>query len=176
MPDDLTILAQTTHLRFVRRKNWDYVTRANASGVVCILAVTPENNLLLVEQYRLPVERRVIEFPAGLAGDREGEQHESLALAAQRELWEETGYEAESIEEVFVGPSSAGLTDELITFFIARDLKKTGPGGGDEGEEITLHEVPWPEIDRWLAEQSAEGRLIDVRVPTGLYLLQQHRS
>ncbi len=138
----LETIAQGRHLRLVRRDRWEFVQRTAASGVVIVVAMTPEGNVLFVEQYRAPVDARVIEFPAGLAGDLPGAEDEPLEEAAMRELLEETGYRAERVLRVFVGSSSAGLTDETTTFFLAEDLRKVAPGGGDDSEEITMHEVP----------------------------------
>jgi ADP-ribose pyrophosphatase len=68
--------------------------------------------------------------------------------------------------------SSAGLTDERVSLLSARRLKKTGPGGGDASEEITVHEVPLDQINNWLAARSAEGKLVDARVYAGIYFAQ----
>ena len=95
---------------------WEYVTRTNASGVVVIVAVTTDNELVLVEQFRAPVGAPVIELPAGLAGDQ-GDADESLIGAAERELWEETGYRSDQWRELAVCPSSAGMSDEMLTIF-----------------------------------------------------------
>ena len=77
-----------------------------------MVAVTAENELLLVEQYRPPPNARVIELPAGLAGDDDGA--ETLTDAARRELLEETGYHAGSLVKVAEGPASAGATGCVI--------------------------------------------------------------
>ncbi len=78
--------------------------RVNATGAALIAAVTVENKLLLVEQYRIPVHARTIELPAGIIGDEPGSSDESNAEAARRELLEETGYAAGRIEAVTTGP------------------------------------------------------------------------
>jgi ADP-ribose pyrophosphatase len=169
---DLEVLAEGKHLQFVRRDRWEYVTRNGASGVVVVAALTQVGNVLLVEQFRAPVGRRVIELPAGLSGDVEGAADEPLAQAAQRELIEETGYRAAELRHVFTGPSSAGLTDEIVAIFVAAGLTRVAEGGGVEGESIVVHEVPLPEIDSWLEARAREGYLIDVRVYTGLYFLR----
>ncbi len=162
-----TVLAQGKFLRFMQRDKWEYVSRHNATGVVTIIAITPENKILLVEQYRPPVESNVIELPAGLAGDGH-HHHETLEAAARRELLEETGYEAGSISYVGGGTVSPGLTDELVTLFIARQLNKVGPAQGDGGESITLHEVPVDGLLEWLDAQAQAGKLIDLKVYAAL--------
>ncbi|MEX0727769.1 MAG: NUDIX hydrolase [Planctomycetaceae bacterium] len=164
------IIAEGKHIRLVRVGKWEFAERCQASGVVCIVAVTDENRLLLVEQFRPPVGKRVVELPAGLAGDTRDFEGELLAQAAKRELCEETGYTAESLVELGTFASSAGLTNETVTFFAARLLKKTGDRGGDESEDITDHEIDMDDVDRWLKKAAANDRLIDARVYTGLYL------
>ena len=136
-----------------------------------IVAVTVARNLLLVEQFRRPLERRVIELPAGLAGDIAGSETELLAVAAQRELLEETGYEAAEMQYLTAGPTSAGLTDEVVTFFLATGLNKTGRGGGDDSEAIDVHEIPLASIRTWLDDRANEGLSIDPKVYAGLFFL-----
>lgn len=150
---------------------WEYVERAKATGVAFIAALTPEHKLLLVEQYRVPVQARVIELPAGIIGDENSE--ESHAEAAKRELLEETGYEAEEIAALVTGPTSSGLTSEKATLFRATKLRRVGDGGGVEGENITVHEVPLKEVDHWLRAKAEAGVLIDPRVYAALYFLMQ---
>lgn len=156
-------------LSLARRGHWEFATRHNASGVVALVAVTDEANLLLVEQARPPLGKRVIELPAGLAGDIIGEESESLATAAQRELLEETGYEAQDARLLTEGPSSAGLTDEMISFFLMTGLTKTGAGGGDASEDIIVHEVPLAELPEWLEKRRQAGWAIDPKIYVGLF-------
>ena len=95
--------------------------RVNASGAVMIVAVTKEGELLLVEEYRVPLHARTVGLPAGISGD-EGE--ESTLQSARRELEEETGYRADSWTYLFAGPSSPGLTTEMVSFYLAEDLHR----------------------------------------------------
>ncbi|MGM0488549.1 MAG: bifunctional nicotinamidase/pyrazinamidase [Planctomycetota bacterium] len=166
------VLAETPHLRLLRRGHWDYVARSNGSGIVAIMALTPENELLLVEQFRPPLARSVIELPAGIVGDVETAKEESFEQAAVRELLEETGYQAGNVRCVLTSPSSAGLTDEQITFVQAARLRHVDQGGGDASESITVHRVPFTGLDDWLRRQANAGRLISARVFTGIYLLE----
>jgi ADP-ribose pyrophosphatase len=170
--NDREVLAQGRHVRLVRDQGWEYVERNTASGIVVLVAVTPDERLVLVEQFRIPVGGVVVELPAGLAGDVAGHESEALTAAAQRELLEETGYEAGSLERLAEGPPSAGITSEVVTFFRATSLRRVGPGGGDGTERITVHEVPLAEADRWLRERMRAGVLVDPKVFAGLHLFR----
>lgn len=169
MSEQQVTLYKGKYLALVKEGHWEYADRVGATGAAIILAVTPEQKLLVVEQHRIPVHARTIELPAGITGD-EGEG-ESGAEAAKRELLEETGYEAAKIEELTTGPASSGLTSETVTLFLATDLKRVHAGGGIENEKITVHEAPLNEIDAWLAKKRVEGCLIDPKLYAGLYFL-----
>ena len=111
------VLADSKYIQLVKKGKWEYVRRKGISGIVAIVAVTDDARLLLVEQYRPPVGGRVVELPAGLAGDVAGSESEPLSAAAARELLEETGYEAKEMTFLCAGVPSAGLSDEMITLF-----------------------------------------------------------
>lgn len=166
---DIEVIAEGKYVRFVRRGRWEFVERTVASGVVAIIAVTPEGKMVLVEQMRAPFGKRLMELPAGLAGDVPGTEKEALSEAAKRELLEETGYEASEMKYMAEGAASAGLCDEVITFFKAGGLKKVGKGGGDESENITVHEVPVNEVPAWLDQKRREGYEVDLKIYGGLY-------
>jgi ADP-ribose pyrophosphatase len=173
MADEPEILCSTKYLNLIRRGHWIYASRPNISGVVCIATLTREREVVLVEQFRPPLQANVLEFPAGLAGDVAGHEHEAFVTAARRELLEETGYEADEIHEVFTGASSAGLTDECLTFLVATGLHKVADGGGDESESIIVHVVPLAQAWQFLQDKIAAGLMVDSRVPTCLYLLEK---
>jgi len=174
--DERQILAEGRHIHLVRRRGWEYAERPGTTGIVAILAITDENQLILVEQYREPLRKPVIELPAGLADDVHGGEAEALATAAQRELLEETGYQAEELVYLTEGPPSAGLSDEVITFFRATSLRKVGDGGGVGRESIKVHEVPLADAASWLQGAAARGLLVDPKVYTGLYFAGQTPS
>jgi len=169
---ETTIHYRGRYLNLVERDDWEYSTRSNASAVVVIVAVTPDDRLLLVEQFRRPVDSRVIELPAGLVGDHV-EPDESILEAARRELIEETGYAAASLEPIMDCPSSAGMTDEIVSFIRASDLERVGPGGGDDSEDIQVHAVPLAEIDAWLEQQRHRGLPLDPKIFAALYWLER---
>lgn len=159
------------HLSMICRDGWEFATRNVARPAVGVVAVTDAGEVLLVEQHRPPVGKRVIELPAGLTGDIAGKENEPLVEAAKRELLEETGYTATSWTELLNGYSSPGLTDESITLFLAEGLKQEGPGGGDESEDITVHEVPYGEVLAWLKSKTATA---DLKLLAGLYAAGEH--
>jgi len=159
-------------LRVIKCGPWEYADRVGTSGAVAIVALTDDVNLVLTEQYRIPVGCRVVELPAGLAGDGPQRAAEALAEAARRELLEETGYEARALLCLASGPPSAGLASEIVTLFKATGLRRVTAGGGDAQEQIQVHEVPLANVDQWLEERRAQGRLVDPKVYAGLYFLR----
>src|SRR5258705_6262622 len=80
------------YLQLVKQDNWEFVQRKNISGIVGIVAVTPERKLILVEQFRVPVGKNVIEIPAGLAGGLAESSGEAVGGGAGPRIGEENGY------------------------------------------------------------------------------------
>jgi len=170
------VLHEGKFKRLLTHDGWEYVERVKCGGIVVILALTPENKVLFVEQPRIPIRANCIEFPAGLASDTEEFQGESLETAARRELIEETGYEAQSFQVILEGPASSSSSSDILTVFYAEDLTKVGEGGGDETESIIVHEVELDHIEAWLAEKTAEGCHYDPKIYAGIYWLRKHRG
>jgi ADP-ribose pyrophosphatase len=94
--------------------------------------------------------------------------------AARRELLEETGWQAEEVKVLMVGPTSSGMSNELIAFVRARGLTRVHAGGGDETENITVHEVPVADAPRWLTDKMAAGYSMDPKLWAGLWLLDRN--
>ncbi len=172
MTKNETIHYRGRFLGLKERDHWEYAFRTNASGVVVLVPVTDAGELVLVEQYRIPVKSRVMELPAGLAGDT-GDRDENLRTAAQRELIEETGYRAGILEELLTCPSTPGMSDEIVTIFFASGLERVGPGGGNGDENITVHHVPLESAPEWLAARMAEGIMVDPKIYAGLFWAAQ---
>ncbi len=170
MPDDDTVLFKTRWLSLHRRGHWDYVRRPHADACVGVLAVTAAREVVLVEQFRVPVGRRVIEIPAGLFGDEPMHAGESHAECAARELFEETGFRAARIRPLIVTPTSAGMTSEWTHLFLATGLVRETVGGGTGGEDILTHLVPLDEVGPWLAAREAEGLAVDFKIHAALWL------
>ena len=173
MEDTIETVYEGKWLRMKKRGRWEFVERTNAGGMaVIILAVTPDGNLLFVEQQRIPVEGLTIEMPAGLVGDIDGA--ESIELAASRELLEETGWQAARVELLMSGPTSSGMSNERVAFVRARDLVRMHAGGGDDSEQILVHEVPVADAPTWMARKMAEGYQLDAKLWAGLWLLDRN--
>lgn len=171
--DEAKTVFEGRYLRMMVRGRWEYVERTHAGGLAAIIiAVTPDDRILFVEQFRVPLQKHAIEMPAGLVGDVEA--GESIEDSAIRELEEETGWRAAHAEVLLIGPTSAGLTNERIAFVRATGLHKTGEGGGDETEDIVVHEVPRAEAPAWLATKLAEGYELDAKLWAGLWLIDRN--
>ena len=168
----LKTLAQGKYLRLLEENHWEYVERLGNTGIAILIAVTSEGKLLLTEQFRPPVQKTVIELPAGLAGDMPEQADEDILAAARRELLEETGYIAERFCCVTAGPISAGLSNEVLSFVLAENLTRVGPGGGDESEDILVHEVPLSDVHTWLEDKRSKGLLIDPKIYAALYFVK----
>lgn len=144
------------------RGRWEYVSRARGIRAAVIIAIDPDDHVILVEQYRVPLGRACIELPAGLIGDET--EGEDPADAAARELEEETGYRAGRIELLGEFHSSPGMVSESFTLLRAHDLTRVGPGGGTESEQITVHRVPRANLPAFIAERRARGDAMDVKL------------
>jgi ADP-ribose pyrophosphatase len=166
----LETLFETRWLRLDRIGHWDFVRRPHSDSCVGILAITPEREIVLVEQFRIPVQARVIEIPAGIVGDEEEHRGEPMEATAARELLEETGYRAGNISKLIDTPTSAGMTCEIIHLFHATELVREHPGGGVAGEDITVHHVPLGKLREWLQAQQDAGKIIDFKIHACLWL------
>lgn len=150
--------------RFIAAKTrgkWEYVSRVRGIGAAVILAVD-DGHVILVEQYRVPLGANCLELPAGLVGDET--EGEDIAVAAGRELEEETGYRAARIEIVGRFASSPGMVSETFTLVRAHGLERVGESGGVEGEDIAVHRVKLDAIADFIAAKRAEGCMMDVKL------------
>ena len=86
------VVYEGKYQRMLVRGTWEYSERTHAGGLAAIIvAVTPDDKVVFVEQFRVPLGASTIEMPAGLVGD--DHSHDTLESAAHRELIEETGWE-----------------------------------------------------------------------------------
>ena len=160
-------------LRLVRIDHWESCERTHGQGMaVIIIAVTPADEVLFVEQFRVPLQAPTIEMPAGLVGDIHAD--ESIEVSAIRELEEETGWTAAHAEVLMIGPTSSGSSSEKIAFVRATGLRKVGEGGGDGDEDITVHAIPRARAAAWLAQKIGEGYELDAKLWAGLWMIDHN--
>lgn len=165
----MTLEWRGKYLEVHRDGSWEYVARVAKMGAAVILAFTEAREIVLVEQYRMPLGCRSIELPAGLIGDT-GEGDTVLAAAA-RELAEEAGFAAAEWEDLGTFATSPGMSSEMFNLVRASGLTRVGPGGGVDGEDIAVHVVPLAGLEIFLAGKRAEGRVIDCRLIVALALV-----
>ena len=158
---EVETLWQGKYLAVRREDTWEYVSRARGIRAAVIFAVD-EGHVLLVEQHRVPLGRRCLELPAGLVGDET--EGEDVAVAAIRELEEETGYRAERMIALGDFYSSPGMASEGFTLLRAEGLTRIGDGGGVEGEDIVVHRVELADLPAFVAAKRAEGVAMDVKL------------
>lgn len=145
-------------------RGWEAVERVNCSGIVAVIPVTMEGELLMIRQFRPALNSFVIEFPAGL-----NDKGETLEEAARRELVEETGYTSEALEFIAEGPISSGLSTEVLTVFLAKDavpatafLREQYPI--DETEAIEVISIPLMSTYEKIEEFRKNGDLTDIKI------------
>src|SRR3989344_161075 len=135
-------------------------------GAVMIVAVLPDGRLVLERQYRHPVKRVMIEFPAGKLDPGEGGLR-----CAQREVLEETGYPATRWARAGVMHPVIGYADEFIEVWFAEGLE-AGERHLDEGEFLDVFSATQQELEDWMRD----GELTDVKTIVGMIWLQKWRS
>ena len=136
----------------------------NHPGAVAIIALTPENKIVLVEQYRKALERSIIEIPAGKL-----EKGEEPITTAMRELEEETGYQAEKFTLIQSFATSPGFADEIIHLFLAENISLVDQKADlDEDEFVELIEVTVEEAEQLVVE----GKIFDAKTAFAIIWLK----
>ncbi len=133
-------------------------------GSVAIVSLREDNKIVLVKQYRKPVERFLLELPAGKM-----EINEEPRETALRELEEETGYKAGKLEyliEIFPTP---GISDEKIYLFLARDLEE-GKLNLDPGEFIDIEEIEISQLEKMILR----GEIMDAKTIVGINYVKSY--
>lgn len=131
-------------------------------GAVVILPFLDENTILLIKTYRVSVNEEIYELPAGTL-----EKDEPILTTAHRELLEETGYRAKSMEKVLDFYSTPGFTNEILHAFIAKDLTFAGQQLEDS-EQIEVFPTPFSKA----LEMVRSGQIKDAK--SILLLLYSH--
>lgn len=169
---EINTLYSGKYLNLLERNGWEYVTR-NHHDVAIILPVLPDGTIILVNEFRVPLQKRVVGLPAGIVGDNE--VGEGIFDGARRELIEEIGYKANNLKLVLEeSPSSSGMTNETFNLFIASDLEKVGDGGGDETEDIKVLHVDCEDLNQSVQRWKEEGHVVDPKIYIGLYFARAH--
>ena len=121
-------------------------------GAVCVIPVTENNEVIVERQYRYPLDRVILEIPAGKLDAPD----EDRLSAIQRELREETGYTADEWAELGDFHPAPAYSDEYITMYLARGLHK-GDRHLDEDEFLDVYAIPLADLVR----DVMEGRISD---------------
>lgn len=145
-------------------RKWEAVERVNCEGIVAVVPVTSDGELILIRQFRPVINNYVIEFPAGL-----NDKGESLVDAASRELIEETGQTTEEFIFLAEGPISSGLSTEMLTVFLAKGTTPASPElirqfPSDESEDIETIRTPISAIHKTLEDLRKKGDYIDIKI------------
>jgi ADP-ribose pyrophosphatase len=147
---------------------------AGHPGAVAILALDPDDNVLLVRQFRLAAGQTLLEIPAGTLDTAEDGSVEDPGLAAPRELEEETGMRAGSWRLLGRFYTAPGFTEELMSLYLATDLQPANADrlSPDEDERLLVERMPWRE-----AVAAAErGEIVDAKSLVALFWLARLRG
>ena len=157
----MEVVWEGKYIKVRQRGTWEWVSRTRGVSAAVILAID-EGNVILVEQFRVPLGRKCLELPAGLIGDEQ--EGEDVHEAAIRELEEETGYRAERMIDLGRFHASPGMSSEGFSLLRAEGLTKVGEGGGVGAEDIIVHRVPLEEVPAFVEQKRAEGLAMDVKM------------
>ena len=141
-----------THREFIRHP-----------GAVVILPLFDDNSVLLERQFRYPLDKVFIEYPAGKI-----DAGEDYLACAKRELQEETGYTAGSWQFVCTIHNAIAYSDEHLELYLARNLT-AGPARLDDGEFLETFRATVPE----LLEMVKTGQITDVKTVIGTFWLEK---
>ena len=155
------LMCEGKFVRLMKRGKWEYASRTRNIGAVVVIAEY-EGKIILVDQPRVGPDCRCIELPAGLVGDEDPDI--TVEQTAIKELEEETGFTADSVEVLGEFFASPGMLSESFKLVRVRGVRKIGEGGGDENEDINVHLVARSDIPNFLEQKRAEGFGIDVKL------------
>ena len=156
----LNLRVDTVELPDKKYSKREIVEHPEAVG---ILPITKEGKIILVEQFRKPVEKSLLEIPAGKV-----ESKEKPIVCALRELEEETGYTSSEIKKINQFYTTPGFSNEIMHIFLATNLKK-GNAKPDDDEYIKKYEFTIGEI----LEKIKKGELEDSKT---LVAILQYRE
>ncbi|MGH6611892.1 MAG: NUDIX domain-containing protein [Burkholderiaceae bacterium] len=132
-------------------------------GAVMIVPLLPDGQVVLERQFRYPLKRTVIEFPAGKV-----DAGESALACAQRELLEETGYRAARWSYLGGLHNAIGYCDEKIEMYLAEELTHES-ATLDAGETLEVFTASWQQLLQWVRD----GEVTDVKTMVGVLWLER---
>jgi ADP-ribose pyrophosphatase len=133
-------------------------------GAVMIIPLLDAEHVLLERQFRYPLGRSIVEFPAGKI-----DPGEPPFACATRELLEETGYTARRWSYLGGLHNAIAYSDEKIEIFLAEDLERSGNATLDAGETLEVFEAPWRQLLEWVRD----GSVTDVKTMVGAFWLEK---
>lgn len=147
-----------------RLRRWEAVERKNSTGIVLVIPITESGEFVFIRQFRPAFGSFVIEFPAGL-----NDKSESLIEVAKRELIEETGLTTDEIVFLAEGPISSGLSTEVITVYVAKNVKEAPEElrrqyPPDDTENIEVIRVLVDKALDFLDNQRKKGDFVDLKI------------
>ena len=129
-------------------------------GASSVLPILPNGDIVLVKQYRYPIEKVTLEVPAGKL-----DKNEDPLNCAMRELEEETGYVADKIKKMTTIATTVGFSNELIHLYVAEDLS-AGKFNPDDDEFINVVKMPFAEA----LKKVENGEIYDVKTIISILL------
>lgn len=156
----LKIQSDTVHLPDGKTATREYIKHP---GAVVILPLFDDGAILLERQFRYPLNRVFIEFPAGKI-----DPGEDPLECAKRELREETGYTASRWDFVCTIHNAIAYSDEHLEIYLARDLQ-AGESALDDGEFLDTFKAPVADMLEWVKE----GKVTDVKTVIGTFWLEK---
>ncbi len=143
-------------------------------GGVCVVAIDPQDQVLLVRQWRHAIGGALLELPAGTLDREDDGSIEDHALAAARELEEETGARAATWRYLGAFYTAPGFTSELMHLYLATGLTPADDGrlGPDDDERLELRPVAFAEA----LAMAERGELQDAKTLTGLFWVARLRE
>lgn len=145
-------------------REWEAVRRVNCEGIVIVVPLTVNEEILLIRQFRPALNSYVIEFPAGLI-----DRGEDALAAGKRELIEETGHSSDNFALLTAGVMSTGIDTDTWRIVLARDVKEAHEDDcraypPDESEDIETIRVPLEKVYETMDAYSNNGDEIDLRI------------